>query len=169
MNDSRRMRRMERSKRNQAAKLNLTSLMDVFTILVFFLLINSGSSDVMTPPKEVSLPDSVVESKPRETVVVMVTEQMVLVMGEPVGTVQEIIAETSPVFQPISDKLLRQKARVIGTSTKTIAESSEVTILAHKTVPFRLLKKIMSSCTNAGYGKISLAVIEKASQDKNQG
>jgi biopolymer transport protein ExbD len=167
MNESRRMRRMERSKRNAVGKLNLTSLMDVFTILVFFLLINSGSSDVMTPPKEVDLPDSVVESKPRETVVVMVTEQMVLVMGEPVGSVQEIIAEPSSVFEPITNKLLRQKSRVIGTSTKTIAESSEVTILAHKTVPFKLLKKIMSSCTNAGYGKISLAVIEKAKQNKN--
>ena len=167
MNDSRRMRRMDRSKRNKVASLSLTSLMDVFTILVFFLLINSGSSDVMTPPKEVDLPDSVVESKPRETVVVMVTEQMVLVMGEPVGSVQEIIAEPSSVFQPITDKLLRQKSRVIGTSTKTIAESSEVTILAHKTVPFKLLKKIMSSCTNAGYGKISLAVVEKAKQNKN--
>jgi biopolymer transport protein ExbD len=167
MNDSRRMRRMERSKRNAVGKLNLTSLMDVFTILVFFLLINSGSSDVMTPPKEVDLPDSVVESKPRETVVVMVTEQMVLVMGEPVGSVQEIIAEPSSVFEPITNKLLRQKSRVIGTSTKTIAESSEVTILAHKTVPFKLLKKIMSSCTNAGYGKISLAVIEKAKQNKD--
>jgi biopolymer transport protein ExbD len=164
MNDSRRMRRMERSKRNAVGKLNLTSLMDVFTILVFFLLINSGSSDVMTPPKEVDLPDSVVESKPRETVVVMVTEQMVLVMGEPVGSVQEIIAEPSSVFEPITNKLLRQKSRVIGTSTKTIAESSEVTILAHKTVPFKLLKKIMSSCTSAGYGKISLAVLEKARQ-----
>jgi biopolymer transport protein ExbD len=167
MNESRRMRRMDRSKRNKVASLSLTSLMDVFTILVFFLLINSGSSDVMTPPKEVDLPDSGVESKPRETVVVMVTEQMVLVMGEPVGTVQEIIAEQSSVFQPISDKLLRQRSRVIGTSTKTVAESSEVTILAHKTVPFKLLKKIMSSCTNAGYGKISLAVVEKAKQKNN--
>lgn len=167
MNESRRMRRMDRSKRNKVASLSLTSLMDVFTILVFFLLINSGSSDVMTPPKEVDLPDSGVESKPRETVVVMVTEQMVLVMGEPVGTLQEIIADPSSVFQPISDKLLRQRSRVIGTSTKTVAESSEVTILAHKTVPFKLLKKIMSSCTNAGYGKISLAVVEKAKQKNN--
>ena len=163
MNDSRRMRRMARSKKTVTG-LSLTSLMDVFTILVFFLLINSSSSDVMEPPKEITLPDSVVETKPRETVVVMVTEQMVLVMGEPVGTIQEILDEQSPVFQPISDKLLRQRSRIIGVSTKTIAESSEVTILAQKTTPFKLLKKIMSSCTNAGYGKISLAVLQKASQ-----
>lgn len=167
MNESRRMRRMDRSKRNKVASLSLTSLMDVFTILVFFLLINSGSSDVLTPPKEVDLPDSVVDSKPRETVVVMVTEQIVLVMGESVGTVQEIMDSPGAVFQPVSDKLLRQKARVIGSSTKTIAESSEVIILAHKTIPFKLLKKIMSSCTHAGYGKISLAVIDKAKKNKN--
>lgn len=163
MNDSRRMRRMARSKKN-ISSLSLTSLMDVFTILVFFLLINSSSSDVMEPPKEITLPDSVIETKPRETVVIMVTEQMVLVMGEPVGTVNEILETEGSVFQPISDKLLRQRSRVIGVSTKTIAESTEVTILASKTTPFKILKKIMSSCTNAGYGKISLAVIQKASQ-----
>jgi biopolymer transport protein ExbD len=163
MNDSRRMRRMARSKKH-VSSLSLTSLMDVFTILVFFLLINSSSSDVMEPPKEITLPDSVVETKPRETVVLMVTEQMVLVMGEPVGTVQEILDAQGMVYQPISDKLLRQRSRIIGVSTKAVAESGEVTILASKTTPFRLLKKIMSSCTNAGYGKISLAVLQKASQ-----
>ena len=163
MNDSRRMRRMARSKK-KVAGLSLTSLMDVFTILVFFLLINSSSSDVMEPPKEITLPDSVVETKPRETVVIMVTEEMVLVMGEPVGSLQQVLESEGAVFQPISDKLIRQRSRVIGVSTKTIAESTEVTILASKTTPFKILKKIMSSCTNAGYGKISLAVIQKASQ-----
>ena len=58
--------------------MNLVSLMDIFTILVFFLLVNSTSSDVMEPPKSISLPASFVESKPRETVVVMVTEEEVL-------------------------------------------------------------------------------------------
>lgn len=164
MNESRRMKRMERNKRNGVGKLSLTSLMDVFTILVFFLLINSASSDVMEPPKEVDLPDSVVESKPRETVVLMVTEQMVLVMGYQVGTIDEVMNSEGPVFKPIEDELLRQRQRIIGVSTKAVAESNEVTILAHKTIPFKLLKKIMSSCTSAGYGKISLAVLEKARQ-----
>jgi biopolymer transport protein ExbD len=53
---------------------------------------------------------------------------------------------------------------VIGISTKAISESREVTILSHKTVPFKVLRKIMSSCTYAGYEKISLAVIQKAKQ-----
>jgi len=79
MRNSRRLKRMNRSSRNRPASLNLVSLMDVFTILVFFLLVNSSSSDVMEPPKQITLPDSVVETKPRETVVIMVTPEQILV------------------------------------------------------------------------------------------
>lgn len=167
MNNSRRIKRMERAKKNRTTNLNLVALMDVFTLLVFFLMINSGASEILNPPKDVKLPDSVVQSKPRETVAIMVTAQSVLVMGYTVGTVNEIINSPDMIYQPIVDELLRQKSRVIGISTKTVAESNEVTILAHKAVPFKLLKKIMSSCTHAGYSKISLAVLEKSRQNTN--
>lgn len=164
MRDSRRMMRMARSKK-KVPGLNLVSLMDVFTILVFFLLVNSSSSEVMEPPKEITLPDSVVEKKPRETVVVMVTESVVMVMGEPVATVEDVLASKAPSVESIKARLIQQRENVIGISTRTVAESKEVTVLAHKTIPFKLLKKVMSSCTAAGYGKISLAVIQKASQE----
>lgn len=160
--ESRRMKRMSRGKNNKIAGLNLVSLMDVFTILVFFLLVNSSSSDVMEPPKQITLPDSVVESKPRETVVIMITEDHILVQGQPVVTISDALAEKSSVLNAIKQDLLLQRENVLGISTKTVAESDEVTILAHKTTPFKLMKKVMSSCTSAGYGKISLAVIQKA-------
>ena len=162
--DSRRMKRMGRSKNQRPPALNLVSLMAVFTILVFFLLVNSSSSDVLEPPKQISLPDSVVETKPRETVVIMVTPEAILVQGEPVALTPEAMQSKEQIIEAVKERLLEQRKRVIGTSTKTVAESKEVTILAHKTIPFKLLKKIMSSCTSAGYGKISLAVIQKASQ-----
>jgi len=164
MNDSRRMKRMARSKRQKQPGLNLVSLMDVFTILVFFLLVNSSSSDVLEPPKQIKLPDSVVETKPRETVVVMVTEEAILVQGEAVALISDVMESKSPIIEDVKNRLVQQRKRVIGVSTKTVAESKEVTILAHRTIPFKLLKKVMSSCTSAGYGKISLAVIQKASQ-----
>ncbi len=163
-NDSRRMKRMARSKNKKPPALNLVSLMDVFTILVFFLLVNSSSSDVLEPPKEITLPDSVVETKPRETVVILVTEEAILVQGEPVALMPDVLQSKGNEIPEIKDTLLRQRKKVIGVSTKTVAESKEVTILAHKTIPFKVLKRIMSSCTAAGYGKISLAVIQKASQ-----
>lgn len=164
MKQNRRMKRMERGQKKglASAGLNLVSLMDVFTILVFFLLVNSSSSDVMEPPKNIKLPDSTVEAKPRETVIVLITPEQVLVQGEPVSTTQEVIDSKAPVVEGIKERLLLQQQKVIGISTKVVAESREVTVLAHRTVPFHLIKKVMASCTSAGYGKISLAVIQKA-------
>lgn len=163
MKENRRMKRMSRGGKGvTSAGLNLVSLMDVFTILVFFLLVNSSSSDVMEPPKKIKLPDSVVEAKPRETVIVMITPQEVLVQGEPVITTQEVIDSKTAIIEPVKERLLLQQKKVIGISTKTVSQSKEVTVLAHRTVPFHLMKKVMASCTSAGYGKISLAVIQKA-------
>jgi len=145
-----------------SAGLNLVSLMDVFTILVFFLLVNSASSDVMEPPKNIKLPDSVVETKPRETVIVMITPQEILVQGEPVISTQDAIDSKTSVIDEVKQRLLLQQKKIIGLNTQTVAQSREVTVLAHRTVPFHLMKKVMASCTSAGYSKISLAVIQKA-------
>lgn len=164
MKQNRRMKRMARASKQKKPTLNLVSLMDVFTILVFFLLVNSSSSDVMEQPKSVKLPESIVDSKPRETVIVLVTEESVLVMGDVVVSTDAVIESKDPVIEPIRDRLLQQQQKVIGLKTRTVAESKEVTVLAHRTLPFKLLKKVMASCTSAGYGKISLAVVQKASQ-----
>ncbi len=164
MKQNRRMKRMARSGRQKKASLNLVSLMDVFTILVFFLLVNSSSSEVLEPPKNILLPDSIVDAKPRETVIILVTEENVLVQGDVVIATQDVIDSKDSVIEPIKQRLLEQKKKVIGIRTRAVAESKEVTVLAHRTLPFKLLKKVMSSCTAAGYGKISLAVIQKASQ-----
>lgn len=164
MKQNRRMKRMARASKQKKPALNLVSLMDVFTILVFFLLVNSSSSDVMEPPKNIKLPESVVDSKPRETVIVLVTEENVLVQGDVVMSTAEVISSKDAIMQPIKSRLLQQQKKVIGFKTKTVAQSKEVTVLAHRSLPFKLLKKVMASCTSAGYGKISLAVVQKASQ-----
>ena len=165
MKQNRRMKRMARASKQKKATLNLVSLMDVFTILVFFLLVNSSSSDVMEPPKNIALPESVVDSKPRETVIVLITEDNVLVQGDVVMSTAEVIESKDAIMEPIRQRLLDQQKKVIGIKTRAIAKSKEVTVLAHRSLPFKLLKKVMASCTSAGYGKISLAVVQKASQN----
>ncbi|MCD6581864.1 MAG: biopolymer transporter ExbD [Desulfuromusa sp.] len=164
MRDSRRIRRMERS-RKKTPGLNLTSLMDVFTILVFFLLANSSSSEVLATPKLIKLPTSVVEAKPRETVVIMVSPTTVIVQGEVVIGTPELLDSTNASIPAITERLSQLERNIIGINTKEIVESKEITVLADKTIPFRVLKKIMLTCTASGYGKISLAVIRKASQN----
>jgi biopolymer transport protein ExbD len=144
--------------------MNLTSLMDVFTILVFFLLVNSASTEVLETPKQITLPDSVVEEKPRETVVIFVSPTEVLIQGESVVLVEDILATNGRTIEPIRESLAKLSENIIGLKTKQVTESQEVTILADRSVPFRVVKKVMSTCTGQGYERISLAVLQKASQ-----
>ena len=163
MKNSRRMKRMSRN-RQVVTKMNLTSLMDVFTILVFFLLVNSASTEVLETPKHITLPASVVEDKPRETVVIFISPDEVTVQGEVVVRVEDILALEGERIAPIGDRLTQVSNSIIGLRTEAVAKRQEVTILADRSVPFHVIKKVMSTCTGAGYGRISLAVLQKASQ-----
>ncbi|MEX2963683.1 ExbD/TolR family protein [Microbulbifer sp. TYP-18] len=181
--ESRRMKRMARShKRKKTAAMNLTSLMDVFTILVFFLLTNTSSNEALEPPKVITLPDSVVESKPRETVTLMVTDEEILIEAKPVIATAEVIDSEGIIIEAIKEAMIAEmdKAILVATSSAGDAQAGEgdgatpdaglevpppeVNILADRGIPFSLLKKVMSSCTEAGYTKVSLAVIQKAAQ-----
>ena len=163
MRNSRRIKRMGRN-RLKITKMNLTSLMDVFTILVFFLLVNSGSVEVLDTPKEVTLPESRVETKPRETVVIFISAEEVLVQGQLVAYVDDILTDKSSALDPIAARLAELKESVIGTNTLTVSKSQEVTILADKSVPFTVIKTIMSTCTGEGFENVSLAVTQKGAQ-----
>lgn len=163
MSSSRRIRRMGRNKK-KVMNLPLTSLMDVFTILVFFLLFHSGGSEILEAPKQIQLPHSIVEAKPRETVVIMVSPEVVVVQGQAVIKTAQLLDTSIGDVPEITQRLTQLEANIIGISTKTAVESKEVTILADKSIPFRALKRIMSTCTASGYGKISLAVTQKETQ-----
>ena len=187
--ESRRMKRMARSRKRKTSGMNLTSLMDVFTILVFFLLTNSASNEAIEAPKVITLPDSVVESKPRETVTLMVTHDEVLIEAKPVMKTEDLYQSEELVVAAIQEAMVQEVGKAVTMAeteleeakaalaeraaagedvseamAELLAEPPEVNILADRTVPFAVLKKVMSSCTNAGYTRISLAVIQKASQ-----
>ena len=164
MKNSRRIKRMTRNK-TKLVKINLTSLMDVFTILVFFLLVNSATTEVLETPKQITLPASVVEEKPRETVVIFISRDEVTVQGESVIQVSEIQQANGQDIAPIGDRLEEVIESVIGLRTQIVSESQEVTILADRSVPFSVIKKVMSTCTSQGYGQISLAVLQKSAKN----
>ncbi len=163
MRNSRRIKRMSRN-RVKIGKMNLTSLMDVFTILVFFLLVNSGSVELVQSPKDVKLPTSFEESKPRETVVISVSPEDVIVQGRLVAKVADILAGKEGSLAPLAARLAELKENIVGPATLIVADSREVTILADKSVPFIVVRKVMSACTDEGYENVSLAVIQKATQ-----
>ena len=163
MRNTRRLKRMSRN-RLKITKMNLTSLMDVFTILVFFLLVNSGSVELLEAPKDVKLPESVVETKPRETVVISVGQENVLVQGQIVAHVNDILQGQPDTMAPLTARLAELKESIVGPSTLAVAETQEITILADKSVPFIVVRKIMSTCTDEGYENVSLAVIQRPTQ-----
>jgi biopolymer transport protein ExbD len=163
MRNSRRIKRMSRN-RVTIPRMNLTSLMDVFTILVFFLLVNSGSVEVVEAPKDVKLPESRVESKPRETVIISISPEDILIQGMLAGTVDDVLEGDSAPLDKVRARLAELKENVIGVNTQVVAETREVTILADRSVPFTVVKQVMSTCTGEGYENVSLAVIKKNSQ-----
>ncbi len=163
MRNTRRIKRMARN-RVKIPKMNLTSLMDVFTILVFFLLVNSVSFEIVEAPKDVQLPEAREETKPRETVVIFVSPEEVLVQGEVVARTADIMESDVDVIDPITSRLAELQESIVGPSTKAAAASQEVTILADKSVPFIVIRKVMSTCTGGGYENVSLAVIQKPTQ-----
>jgi biopolymer transport protein ExbD len=162
---SARAKRMEKHhKRNKGAGvLNLVSLMDIFTILVFFLLVNS--SDVQTLPnaKDMKLPESIAEKKPEETVTILVGRIDILVQGTPVAKIADVMAIKGNDIPALREALLSQNDRVLRREAKDDIAGREVTIMGDKDIPYRLLKKIMATCTNSDYGQISLAVLQKSS------
>jgi biopolymer transport protein ExbD len=164
MNASRRVGRMTRHHKRDLPKLNLMPLMDVFLVLVFFLMVNQSSVEVLQQPKQIKLPESVVEEMPRETVVILVGKDEVLVQGVPVALIADIQAAGNAEIESIGARLAELSESVIGVSTQAVARSLEVTVLADKSIPFSVLKKILATCTARGYTRVSLAVVQKSGQ-----
>jgi len=167
MKMSRRAKRMERhhKRSKNTPGFNLVSLMDIFTILVFFLLVNSGEGEVLPSSKDVALPESVSELKPRLNIVVMVTGSDILVQGSRVARVSDIPDNGKLTIEPLKTALEVQNQRRLIKTSSDKAPPPEVTIMGNKAIPYKLLKKVMATCTEAGFGKISLAVLQKPAQE----
>ena len=165
MKKSRRAQRMENhhKRHNAKATLNLVSLMDIFTILVFFLLVNSSEVEVLPNAKDIQLPESIAEEKAKETVVILIGEENILVQGTPVVTVSDAMALRGNEIPQLKAALQSQNDRVLRRETQGDIAGREVTIMGDRDIPYRLLKKVMATCTQSDYGQISLAVLQKSS------
>ena len=161
MKESRRIKRMERTyKKNQITGLglNLIPMMDVLTVLVFFLLFHSFNGDM--PEAKIKLPDSNAQTRPRETVHIVVTPDVVMVQGEAVVSTSKLFDDGIGTVSEVADRL-----RQLDPYHPDMASANrELTLLADKTIKFKVLKKILSTCTASGYGRISLAVVQKAAK-----
>ena len=162
---SARAKRMEKHHKRHggAGALNLVSLMDIFTILVFFLLVNSSDVETLPNAKDLQLPESIAEEKAKETVVILIGETDIIVQGTPVAKVADVMATKGNDIPALRKALLSQNDRVLRRAAQADVAGREVTIMGDKDIPYRLLKKVMATCTKSDYGRISLAVLQKSS------
>jgi biopolymer transport protein ExbD len=154
-------RRAEHRARNKTGlDMNLVSLIDIFTILIFFLM-SSGGVEVLTSAKAVALPQSSADKSPRETVVITVSGADILVEGRRVASVSEAMAAKGDLIAGLKDELdLQAKRQTIRADKQT--QGRTVTIMGDKDIPYSLLRKVMVTAARADFSDVSFAVAPKA-------
>lgn len=162
MKQSMHARRMDRhhKRAKSQSKLNLVSLMDIFTILVFFLLVNSSEVEVLQSNKSIKLPESVAEKKPENTLVVMVSEDDIILNGRAVATVSSVLKSDNEQIAPLKQELEYLASRKPLVTQAEQEAGRDITIMGDAEIPYTLLKKIMTTSAQSGYRNISLAVTQ---------
>lgn len=165
MKQSRRTKRMQlhHARRNDRnASLNMVSLMDIFTILVFFLLVSAANTEVLPSPKQIKLPESTAEKAPKENIIIMVNSSEILVQGQKVASLGNSVKSNQSFIPELLNDLKLRASKKEKSSNRAADPKRGVTIMGDKHIPYQLLKKIMVTCASADYTNISLAVTQKA-------
>jgi len=161
MTMSRRARRMERNhKRNKQSALNLVSLMDIFTILVFFLLVSSSNVQQLPNSKDISLPTSVAEKAPKETLIIAITLDSIIVQGAKVSNISDVLQSTDTLIPDLEKELKFQSSKSLDVSKTKKGRS--VTIMGDENISYQLLRKILATCRQTSYTHIAFATVQKA-------
>jgi biopolymer transport protein ExbD len=146
----------------------LIPMIDMLTILVVYLLVHAADYEILPNTKSIQIPQSVSETKPHETVTVLITKETMFVNGAEIASVAALESRADPVIEPLK-RALRTEADKRMLKDKADPTSHEVTVLADKDLPYRFVKKVLSTCTAAEYGKVSLAVLERERAFHGQG
>ena len=139
---------------------SLIPMIDMLTILVVYLLVHAADYEILPNTKSIQIPQSISETKPRETVTVLITKDSLFVNGAEIASVAELRARPEPVIESLKRVLVTEAGKRV-LKDRDDPSSHEVTVLADKDLPYKFVKKILSTCTAAEYGKVSLAVIER--------
>ena len=140
----------------RSATLNMVSLMDIFTILVFFLLVNATSDEVLPSPKNITLPEAASEKIPVRNLVIAVDNRVIRLQGKAIVTVKDALKGDKSSIKPLYTAL-----KLASLTVKDISDKKGVTIMGDQEIPYALLKKIMLTCAGANYTNISFAVNQK--------
>lgn len=167
MEVSRRARRMERHhKMGKGSPLNLVSLMDIFTILVFFLLVNSSNTQQLPSNKQLTLPKATTKKAPEETIVLAITKKDILVQGRKVASISQLLGEQTETIPGLKQELdFLSGSNLAGAATDTAnKEGRRITIMGDENVSYDVVRKILKTCQEANYTQVAFAATQVASK-----
>ncbi len=153
-----------RKSRLGESALMLTSMMDMFTIILLFLLTSfSSEGEIMTIDKRLKLPVSIATQTPKLRFVIQISTDDIIAEGEAVASVEDEIKKTEYVIKPLLEALNKNTERLafIAQNNPNVKFTGEVIVQGDRHIPFALIKKVMYTCGQAGYNGISLAVISQ--------
>ena len=151
-----------RRKHREDAELNLIPLIDIMSVLVAFLLVYSADVEVVQNSKGVEVPLSSAETQPKQSVLVMITRDSLFIQGELVASTADVRDQKALQIDALKAVLSRPMASAVTLAEQQAALSTrEITVLADKSLPYEVVRKVMATCTSAAYGKLSLAVLEQ--------
>jgi len=151
-----------RERGHHGSHMALVPFIDMLTMLVVFLLLHSSDVEILPNTKQITVPQSIAELRPHETVVIMVTREDLLVNGRVVAKVQEVNnTHADLIIESLRVALQEQNDSSLRSAAKEDLADREVTIMGDKGTPFTVLKRVMATATAANFGKVSLAVMQK--------
>ena len=149
-------------------RLNITSLIDMFTILLIFLLVNFSSGESITVASDIELPASTqADGEKHSSVPVIVSATAILVDGRIVVAMDDLALQTTPEIPELVLALeaqARKAARVAdvvaehGNERDLVAWAGRVTIQGDADLPFDVLERVIYSCGIASFDQVALAV-----------
>jgi len=157
-------RRNARRNAGSSVDMNLVSLIDVFTILIFFLLAQVGPIETLPSPKAVQLPMSTAEKEPKPAVVLVVSASEILVEGRKVADLVAVAGQKDDLIAPLKAELDQQAQRV-AVRTENKKATNAITIMSDKDIPYHVLRKVMVTCAQANFGDVSFALRHKEGKD----
>ena len=144
--------------------LKLTSMIDMFTILLVFLLKSfSAEGQIITIADDLTLPESTAQKPPQTASSVSVTAEWILIDGKQVASVPEVISSKELLIPGLANELKNQRtvSESVGQLSDNMGFTGKINIEGDKDIPYQILKKVMFTCGQTGYNDIMLAVIQK--------
>lgn len=161
MKSPRKIRHIQRQfeQGSSAEPINIVSLIDIFAILVFYLLVSIAAVELHPNEQAVQLPQSTSQERPHETTQLMVTRKDILLNNRFVMNTDEALASNDKFLPKLKAEFLSGVGLQQSAETGAV-NRGEINILANKDIPYSLLKKLMATCTEAQFARISLAVVQ---------